>query len=217
MDRCVDVCLNTSLLERCILTALSCVLSCRDPSCFFRRTADTQKLTQNILAANDQRLMAISLFKQKQAAARAAATQQASAHGCAKAPAAAQLLRAAEVHGNVAAWEHLAEDDEIGWTTSAPADGSGGSSGGFQQHHHGHGSGEDRPAVIRPKRRKAGGSRTELQDVPFGMLVLEVLLDATAGAFVPCWWGTRFGGLVARMMPQLYWITAINTQHVQTP
>jgi len=114
--------------------------------------------------------MAISLFKRQQAAARAAASQQASAHGCGKAASAAQLLRAAELHGNVAAWEHLAEDEEIGWTT---ADHS--LEGSFY--------GEAKP--IRPKQRKPGGahrgSRTELQDVPFGVLVLEVLLDATAG------------------------------------
>jgi hypothetical protein len=43
-------------------------------------------------------------------------------------------------------------------------------------------------AAVRPRRRKPGmggrASRTELQDIPFGMLVLEVLLDATAGAGV---------------------------------
>lgn len=46
-----------------------------------RRTADTQKLTQNILAANDQRLMAIGLCRKQQAAARAAASQQVSTYG----------------------------------------------------------------------------------------------------------------------------------------
>lgn len=144
-----------------------------------RRTADTQKLTQNILAANDQRLMAISLCRQQQAAARAAATQQASAHGCSKAASAAQLLKAAEVHGNVAAWEHLAEDDDL----SSWAQGSDSSlEGSFHSSSSSHFTAA---AVARPKRRKGGlmqrGSRTELQDVPFGMLVLEVLLDATAG------------------------------------
>lgn len=133
-------------------------------------------MTQNILAANDQRLMAISLCRQQQAAARAAATQQASAHGCSKAASAAQLLKAAEVHGNVAAWEHLAEDEDL----SSWAQGSDSSlEGSF------HGSSHFSAAVARPKRRKGGlaqrGSRTELQDVPFGILVLEVLLDATAG------------------------------------
>lgn len=145
-----------------------------------RRTADTQKLTQNILAANDQRLMAIGLCRQQQAAARAAATQQASAHGCSKAASAAQLLKAAEVHGHVAAWEHLAEEDD-----ASSWGGAGDSSleGSF------HGGGHSAAAAaVRPKRRKSGlghrASRTELQDIPFGLLVLEVLLDATAGAAV---------------------------------
>lgn len=119
--------------------------------------------------------MAISLFRQQQAAARAAANQQASAHGCSKAASAHQLLKAAEQHGTASAWEHLAEDEEIGWTT---ADTSSSLEAGFY--------GDGMPTPIRPKPRKSGisqrGSRTELQDVPFGMLVLEVLLDATAGA-----------------------------------
>jgi hypothetical protein len=152
---------------------------CRLPP---RRTADTQKLTQNILAANDQRLMAISLQRKQQAAARAAATQLGSAHGCSKAASAAMLLKAAEVHGNVAAWEHLTEDDDrTSW--GGLDSGSGGSlEGSFHGDH-------AAAAPLRPKRRKGGlkaGSRTELQDVPFGMLVLEVLLDATAGEG-PAW------------------------------
>lgn len=127
-------------------------------------------------------MMAIGLFKKQQAAAKAAATQQASAHGCSKAASAAQLLKAAEVHGNVAAWEHIAEDEDSSSSLSSLSSSSGSSNvlaGSFY--------GESGPGPGRSKRRKIGGaqrgSRTELQDVPFGLLVLEVLLDATAGGF----------------------------------
>jgi hypothetical protein len=123
--------------------------------------------------------MAISLQRKQQAAARAAATQLGSAHGCSKAASAAMLLKAAEVHGNVAAWEHLEDDDRTSWGGSDSGSSGGGSlEGSFHGDHHAP------AALLRPKRRKGGlkgGSRTELQDVPFGMLVLEVLLDATAG------------------------------------
>lgn len=160
---------------------LCCAVACRALVFACRRTPDTQKLTQNILAANDQRMMAIGLFKKQQAAAKAAATQQASAHGCSKAASAAQLLKAAEVHGNVAAWEHIAEDDD-----SSNLGGLGSNSGSSNVLA-GSFYGEAGPGPVRSKRRKIGGaqrgSRTELQDVPFGLLVLEVLLDATAGGF----------------------------------
>jgi hypothetical protein len=158
-----------------------------------RRTADTQKLTQNILAANDQRLMAIALTRQQQAAARAAASQIGTAQGCSRAASAAQLLKAAELHGNVSAWEHLAEDDDrAGWgggpaDSSASSSSSGGGSGGgsLESSFYGDTAAAAAAAPVRRSKRRKGslrhGSRTELQDVPFGMLVLEVLLDATAG------------------------------------
>lgn len=163
-----------------------------------RRTADTQKLTQNILAANDQRLMAIALTRQQQAAARAAASQIGTAQGCSRAASAAQLLKAAELYnGNVSAWEHLAEDDDrAAWGAGPAADSSSGGGGSgsssLESGFYGDGAAAAAP-VRRSKRRKAGlrhGSRTELQDVPFGMLVLEVLLDATAGGLARvCVWG----------------------------
>lgn len=118
--------------------------------------------------------MALGLFKQQQAA-RATANQQLSGHGCSKAASAAQLLKAAEVHGTAAAWEHLADEDEGAWSSDSMlsegllADGAvPGGRGGMR------------------RSRKRGGvgqrsSRSDLKDVPFGMLVLEVLLDATAG------------------------------------
>jgi hypothetical protein len=144
----------------------------RDP--LGRRHADTQKLSQNILAANDQRLMALGLYKQQQAAVRASAAQQLTAHGCGKAASASQLLRAADVHGSAAAWEQLAEDDDS--SNMLSTDSWLGEAGALPPRLRGRGGGGHK--------RGAGqrSNRSDLKDVPFGMLVLEVLLDATAGA-----------------------------------
>lgn len=186
------------LLASCLCLCPLCPYTAPFCAHLGRRTADTQKLTQNILAANDQRLMAIALTRQQQAAARAAASQIGTAQGCSRAASAAQLLKAAELHGNVSAWEHLAEDDDRAAWGAGPADsssssGGGGSGGSLESGFYGDAAAAAAAAapVRRSKRRKAGlrhGSRTELQDVPFGMLVLEVLLDATAGGLA-CVWG----------------------------
>eukprot|EP00878_Enallax_costatus_P027054 GHUV01029089.1.p1 GENE.GHUV01029089.1~~GHUV01029089.1.p1 ORF type:complete len:151 (-),score=11.86 GHUV01029089.1:416-868(-) len=111
-----------------------------------RRDADTQKLSQNILAANDQRLMAINMhLQQLQRQEDARASQSLAALGCGKAPSAAEVIKSSMFASRIA----------TGQGNSAPAWDS-----------------EDGSMP------KGGG---ELRDVPFEMLVLEVLLDATTG------------------------------------
>lgn len=100
--------------------------------------------------------MAIHLAAQQQAqqeAARAALSPLA-AHGCGKAAAAADLIRAADDvappgHGRrgFKGWQGLGEDDGKGFGRAG----------------------------------QGLGGTGELKDVPFEMLVLEVLLDATTG------------------------------------
>ncbi|KAF8068278.1 SULP1 [Scenedesmus sp. PABB004] len=118
-----------------------------------RRDADTQKLSQNILAANDQRLMALRLWEQQQReaeSARASATGP-SSHGCGRALGAADVLAASGAPRRARkAWAAGGEPGDD--------DGLGGPAG-----------------------RTGGGS--DLKDVPFEMLVLEVLLDATTEYF----------------------------------
>ncbi|WIA29778.1 hypothetical protein OEZ86_012252 [Tetradesmus obliquus] len=130
-----------------------------------RREADTQKLSQNILAANDQRLMSIHLAaqqQQQQEAARSAHTPL-SAMGCGKAASAADLIRAADAAHGV-----------------GPAGGSRGAAKGSWSPLEAEGFGGSSSSRSEALARNVGG---DLKDVPFEMLVLEVLLDATTEYF----------------------------------
>jgi hypothetical protein len=133
-----------------------------------RREADTQKLSQNILAANDQRLMAIHLAAQQQQQQEAARSVQSplSPLGCGKAASAADLIRAADAAHGVGPAGGSRGGSKGGWSP-LEAEGFGGSSS------------SSRSEAL--ARLNVGG---DLKDVPFEMLVLEVLLDATTGGCV---------------------------------
>eukprot|EP00775_Hariotina_reticulata_P005093 gene5093-5334_t len=126
-----------------------------------RRGQDTQKLAQAILAANDQRLMAIALAQQRQQQTLHGATSRISllsGSGCGKAAAAAEVLSQSHTPAYVRRGPHGRRPAVKAGQTDTQNPGDTAAGGRF-------------------------GVGSDLADTPFEMLVLEVLLDATAEYF----------------------------------
>ncbi|KAF6264157.1 hypothetical protein COO60DRAFT_221808 [Scenedesmus sp. NREL 46B-D3] len=152
-----------------------------------RRLKDTHKLSQAILMANEQRLMALRKHEEEQQQLEAtrglfpsSAVCSSTMGSCERAASAADLLRladkgAAKRGGARAGRQHGSGSAGLVHAAAAAAAG-GASSAGAQAAAAAAASAGDESAV-----RSAAGS--ELKDVPFEMLVLEVLLDATAEYF----------------------------------
>jgi hypothetical protein len=143
-----------------------------------RRQKDIQKLSQAILLANDQRLMALRIREHQEQQLQssrglfsASADSSSTMGSCERAASAADLLRVAAAgaarrgSARVTMQQHGAAPNAHAAAGSSSS-GSGGSGGGG-----------DESAV-----GSAAGS--DLKDVPFEMLVLEVLLDATQGGWL---------------------------------
>jgi hypothetical protein len=144
------------------------LLRCVPSTC--RRQKDIQKLSQAILLANDQRLMALRIREHQEQQLQAsrglfsASDDSSSMMGsCERAASAADLLRMAAAGAAKRGSARVTVQHGAGGPNANAA--TGGSSGA---------AGSDESAV-----RSAAGS--DLKDVPFEMLVLEVLLDATQG------------------------------------
>jgi hypothetical protein len=141
-----------------------------------RRQKDIQKLSQAILLANDQRLMALRIREHQEQQLQASrglfsnsADSSSTMGSCERAASAADLLRmaaagAAKRGSARVTMQHGAGSNAAAGGSSSSRSSSSGGAGG------------DESAV----RSAAAGS--DLKDVPFEMLVLEVLLDATQGA-----------------------------------
>jgi hypothetical protein len=145
-----------------------------------RRQRDTQKLSQAILMANDQRLMALRIHEHQEQQLHASrglfsstADSSSMLGSCERAASAADLLRMAAAG---------ASGKRGSARVTMSQQGGGGLAGrGFGNAAAATGGSNLAAAAAGDEVAVRSAASNDLKDVPFEMLVLEVLLDATAG------------------------------------
>ncbi|KAF8060603.1 MRS2-G [Scenedesmus sp. PABB004] len=161
-----------------------------------RRQRDTQKLAQAILAANDQRLRAVRIARHQAEQTANPIGPGAAMGSCERAASAADLLRAVSAKARSSA-RLTAGGAGVGYVQTSGGGGLGGDAAPWAAGRARGGAGDAvQPAAVAAGAdalsRAAGGgggggpssaSSGDLKDCPFELLVLEVLLDATAEYF----------------------------------